>query len=92
MKKTLITQEEINTFIRDWGQNPSEIKNNQEEIYDFEIEVDDDFIIGIGNYFFSESQNIWVTIDNESSQEKVFKYLDLLRVDKKECNNQYELV
>ena len=74
-----ITSKEIDSFVEEWGQEPDEIKNNLEEIYDYEIEANDEFIMSTGNYFFSEPFGVWITIDNDSSSHKVYSYLRALQ-------------
>ena len=92
METITITKKEIKEFVSDWGQEPYEIKNNLEEIYDYEIEANDDFIMNIGNYFYSEPFNVWITIDNESSSHKVYSYLRALQNGCKQDISHYKII
>jgi len=73
----LVSKEEIKEFIEQWSQSSEEIKNNLEEIYDYEIEVDVDFILGTKNYKWCEEYNVWITDNNETQSHDVYKFLGL---------------
>ena len=72
-----VSKEEIIEFIEEWGQSPEEIKDNLEEIYDYEIEVDDDFIMNTGNYAWCEEYGVWITDNEETQSHDVYTYLGL---------------
>ena len=72
-----VSKEEIKEFIEQWGQSPEEIKNNLEEIYDYEIEADDDFILNTRNYKWCEEYGVWITDNNETQSHDVYKHLGL---------------
>jgi len=72
-----VSKEEIKEFIEAWGQSPEEIKNNLEEIYDYEIEVDDDFILNTKNYKWCEKYHVWITANHETQSDDMYKHLSL---------------
>ena len=77
IKKCSVSKEEIKEFIEQWGQSPEEIKNNLEEIYNYEIEADDDFILNTRNYKWCEEYAVWITDNYETQSHNVYKHLGL---------------
>ena len=70
-----VTNNQIKEFLNEWGQSDEEIKNNLEEIYDYEIEVDAEFIINTKNYRWCENYNVWITDNSESQKNIVYNHL-----------------
>lgn len=70
-EESIVTEEEIEDFIEEWGQTPEEIKNALEESLD--EDVDDQFIINTGNYIWLESHGVWITDSIESRQHPMYK-------------------
>lgn len=70
-EESIVTEEEIEDFIEEWGQTPEEIKNALEESLDEEIDVE--FIINTGNYIWLESHGVWITDSIESRQHPMYK-------------------
>lgn len=70
-EESIVTEEEFEDFIEEWGQTPEEIKNALEESLD--EDVDDQFIINTGNYIWLESHGVWITDSIESRQHPMYK-------------------
>jgi len=70
-----MTKEEINNFIRDWGQTPDEIKDALEEIHDYEVEVNDEFISNIDTYHWCEKYGVWLTKSGERYNKEIYQHL-----------------
>ena len=76
-KRMAVTKETLEQFICDWGQTPSEIKDNLEEIFEYEVEVDDSFVRSTGNYKWCEDYGVWITHNEITQAHEVYKSLNL---------------
>lgn len=70
------TEQEIKEFIKDWGQTTEELQDALLE-FDPEWVVDVEGIMTIGNYFWCEKYQVWITENNgEDGISEYLRYLE----------------
>ncbi|HIB83122.1 MAG TPA: hypothetical protein EYO59_00565, partial [Chromatiaceae bacterium] len=74
----IINKEDIKAFVDDWGQSDEELKANLEEIHNYEIEADAEFIMNTGNYFWLDEYSAWLPTGSYNTEEQI-KFADRLQ-------------